>query len=405
MKGSFRKRGCKCPKDKKRCTCGATWSFRIDIGIDPVTGKRRQKEGYGYRTRAEAEDAAAKVYAQILEGSYVAEKNILFKDFAPIWLESYESSGRVKASTVEIRRKKLNVLLKCFANVQMKAITTMMYQSVLDDLAKKYARKTVASVHEVASLIFKKAVEMEIIAKDPTRKAQVPFIQKTLEEVEAEEEVPKYLEKDQLQIFLNAAKNNPQRYAVFLVLAYTGLRVGELIALKWKDIDFEEMTIKVTKTLFNKTGKNTDFTLTLPKTKKSKRTIDVDETVISELKKLKQWQKLIKMKYRSTYQDFDFVFVNDKVTYPGYPLQDQTVWAAMKRLLKRSNLPTNLSPHSLRHTHTSLLAEAGASLETIMERLGHESDVLTKRVYLHVTKALKKEASQKFSELMKSLSS
>ena len=75
----------------------------------------------------------------------------------------------------------------------------------------------------------------------------------------------------------------------------------------------------------------------------------------------------------------------------------------MARMLKLSGLNEELTPHSLRHTHTSLLAEARVGLEEIMERLGHADDEITRKVYLHVTKTMKKEASQKFSELMKSL--
>lgn len=75
----------------------------------------------------------------------------------------------------------------------------------------------------------------------------------------------------------------------------------------------------------------------------------------------------------------------------------------MARLLKIARLNTDLTPHSLRHTHTSLLAEAGVTLEQIMDRLGHSDGQITKDVYLHVTQVMKKEASQKFSELMRSL--
>ena len=75
----------------------------------------------------------------------------------------------------------------------------------------------------------------------------------------------------------------------------------------------------------------------------------------------------------------------------------------MRRLLKLAKLNESLTPHSLRHTHTSLLAEAGVGLPEIMDRLGHADDETTKTIYLHVTKPMKKEASQKFSELMKGL--
>ncbi|WP_367183489.1 tyrosine-type recombinase/integrase [Sporosarcina sp.] len=75
----------------------------------------------------------------------------------------------------------------------------------------------------------------------------------------------------------------------------------------------------------------------------------------------------------------------------------------MARLLKKVDLNLKVTPHSLRHTHTSLLAEAGVGLEEIMDRLGHQDDEVTRRVYLHVTTGMKKEASNKFSELMRSI--
>lgn len=75
----------------------------------------------------------------------------------------------------------------------------------------------------------------------------------------------------------------------------------------------------------------------------------------------------------------------------------------MARLLRVSDLPEGLTPHSLRHTHTSLLAEAGVGLEEIMQRLGHIDDDTTRRVYLHVTKQMKKEAAKKFDDLMDNL--
>jgi len=75
----------------------------------------------------------------------------------------------------------------------------------------------------------------------------------------------------------------------------------------------------------------------------------------------------------------------------------------MARLLKIAGLSSELTPHSLRHIHTSLLAEAGVGLEEIMDRLGHSDDNTTRNVYLHMTKEMKKEASHKFGKLMRSL--
>lgn len=135
-----------------------------------------------------------------------------------------------------------------------------------------------------------------------------------------------------------------------------------------------------------------------PKTPTSVRIIDIDE-----LSKHKLVQKQTMMKHRNRYHNEDFVFVCTDEEVPGYPLYIKKVENSMRRLLKIAELNTKLTPHSLRHTHTSLLAEAGVSLPQIMERLGHKDEDTTKNVYLHVTKEMKKEASQKFKELMENL--
>lgn len=92
MKGSIFRRGCTC--NKKRCTCGSTWHFVIDIGRDPVTGKRKQKTKGGFRTRPEAEEDANELLYEINQGLYVEEQNTLFKDFASEWLPMYSEKIR-----------------------------------------------------------------------------------------------------------------------------------------------------------------------------------------------------------------------------------------------------------------------------------------------------------------------
>ncbi|MNW64199.1 Tyrosine recombinase XerD [compost metagenome] len=103
------------------------------------------------------------------------------------------------------------------------------------------------------------------------------------------------------------------------------------------------------------------------------------------------------------YHDEDFVFAETGDDLPGYPTYIKKIENRMARLLKLAGLNEDLTPHSLRHTHVSLLAQAGVELHEIMDRLGHKDDDTTKHVYLHVTKRKKKEASRKFDELLRGL--
>lgn len=390
MKGYFRKRGNK-------------WSYTIDIGRDPATGKRKQKTISGFKTKKEAQEAAALIQVELTQGTYIEEKNITFEEFAPQWLRIYENQNEVKPGTVRIRQHEINRLLDYLAKLPLKDITRYQYQHALDDLKERgFADNTVSGVHNTGRMIFKKARELEIIKKDPTEFAVPKRSKKTIEELE-QEEIPLYLEKEELHLFLQTSEEQglDMDNVIFPLLAYSGMRIGELVALKWKDIDFHENTITITKTVYNPKNNVKKIELVPPKTKSSKRTIVIDTDVMKKLRKHLHYQNEMKMFLRDSYNDQGFVFASIE-NNPGYPMHRKTIENRMRRLLKLAGLNDELTPHSLRHTHVSLLAEAGVSLELIMERMGHSDDKTTKDVYLHVTKTAKKEASQKFSELMKS---
>ena len=402
MKGHFYRRGCKCKK--KKCTCGAKWAFTVDIGIDPLTGKRKQKVKSGFNTKQEAEEAAATLIHEINEGTYVEETDKTFVDFANEWLPVYSESKDVKPGTIRVRLHEIGRLLPFFAKLKLKDITRKMYQDALNDLKDQgLSDSTREGINRTGRMIFRKALELELIKKDPTEFAYVKKDKKTIEQLEVEE-VPNYLEKEELALFLETAKQNglEHDYLVFLILAYTGMRVGELVALKWKDVDFLNHTISITKTYYNPNNNTVEYQLVTPKTRKSRRKIVVDEDVIQALKDHKEAQNQVRLRLGDDYYNRDFIFAKMERQF-GYPIVIKNVRDRMKRLLRIAGLNEELTPHSLRHTHTSLLAEANVSLEQIMDRLGHTDDQITKNVYLHVTKEMKKEASQKFSELMRSL--
>ncbi|GEL76663.1 site-specific integrase [Tenuibacillus multivorans] len=402
MKGHVYRRGCTCKK--RKCTCGAKYTFVVDIGTDPKTGKRKQKSKGGFKTKQEAELALASLIHDIQAGTFIKESEELFKDFAKSWLVIYAETNLVKPGTIRVRQHEINNLLPYLANLKLKHINRETYQNALNDLKEKgYADNTLSGIHRTGRMIFRKAIEMEKIKRDPTEFAYIRKTKKSVEDLEANE-IPKYLEKEELNLLLQTAKEKGLflDHLMFLILSFTGIRVGELVALKWRDVDFNQHTIRITKTYYNPTNNTLKYQLVPPKTKKSKRTISIDEEVIVHLKRHLALQNKIKMKKRNMYHDEDFIFTK-KERHPGYPILIKVVETRMKRLLKIAQLNEDLTPHSLRHTHTSLLAEANVNLEIIMERLGHTDDQTTKNIYLHVTQEMKKEASQKFGELMRSL--
>lgn len=417
MKGHFYKPHCKCvdskgeSKKSKKCNCGASWSYILDIGIDPLTGKRKQKKKGGFPTKTEAQDAAAILYAELTQGTYVGEKDITFEEFVKTWEGIYKGTGKTKISTHMVRYHQVRRLKPYLNKLKMRNITRDMYQEVLNHLKENgkkegvgYADNTLSGVHSTGRAIFKKAVELGVIRNDPTQYAYVPKTQKTIDELENQEEEIKYLEKEELALFLRTAQEDglDGDYETFLTLAYTGMRIGEFTVLRSSDIDFTNNRISITKTYFNPTNNMTHYKLLTPKTKTSARTIDVDPIVTKALEEYLVRLGSIKKQYGGSYYDKGYIMPNIN-KHPGYPRTVKQFQLRMNRLLGLAGLNTDLTPHSLRHTHVSLLAEAGAELHEIMDRLGHKDDDTTQQIYLHVTKEKKKEASHKFAELMRGL--
>lgn len=385
---------------------GKTWTYIVEGPRDPVTNERNQIPKGGFRTKKEAEEAARILEVQIQNGTYVKEQKVSFREYSTRWKRLYAagvvSVKKPKKPSIRQRDFQVGSLLEYFDAVCISKITSHQYQDVLLDLIEKMERNTVVGIHGVARMIFRRAMQDGIIKVDPTEYAKVP---RTDDE---EEEVPKYFEKEQLGEFLQLAKSRgiDDDFPIFLILAYTGMRIGELCVLKWNDVDFENRTISINGTLYNPESLSNTYEIMTPKTKSSRRTIDVDQVVMTELERLRAVQNEFKMLHRKTYHDAGFVFGRrDKPTNMveppyGYPPKVRNIEYHMKRITSWMNLPFRVTPHTLRHTHASLLAEAGASLEAIQERLGHKDDKITRLVYTHVTKTVKRRTSLLFEALM-----
>lgn len=414
MKGSYFKRGCTCGEE---CNCDKKWSFVIDVGKYLKLGKRKQIWRDNFDTREEAEVAAAAEIEKIKQGKFHIETDMLFKEYADVWLAEYIKVTNPKPGSVRIRKYGINKFLPYFKDIKLKNITEEMYQDVLEDLkvkgkrnGKGLGRNTLETIHVTGTLLFGKAVDKKLLNDNPTTNAylikdNVKIINEDEEDKKDKKEImglPKFLELEELAHFLDIVREKGlyMDELFFNTLSYTGMRVGELVALKWRDIDFEKHTISINKTYYNPKNNTTKYVLVQPKTIKSKREITVDPELIELFKSHKQNQDKIISHLGESYFNRDFIFTNLN-RHPGYPVLIKFVEIRMARLIKFSGLNSELTPHSLRHTHTSLLAQAGVEEDEIMDRLGHQDDETTKKVYLHVTNHRRKNASTKFSNLLR----
>jgi integrase len=379
---------------------GKTWSYHIYLGKDPLTNKRLEISKGGFKTKKEAQAAARLVELEKDNGTLIRESKIPFETFANDWLKTY-SRGGVKISSVRAREKEMKHFISVWGTYPISRITKKMYEERLLELNERYSHNYVGGIHACGRMIFRKAKTQGVIKINPTEDFQLPKKQRSVEALEKEQEEILYLEKEELAQFLKQAHTEglEMDHLVFTVLSYTGLRIGELLALKWSDFNEKQGTIRITKTLYNPNNNIEEYQLLTPKTAGSVRTLRIDEMIIGMLKKHRILQNETKLKNRLLYKDSGFIFARGD----GQPQLRKVIETRLKRLLKKAGMERNITPHSFRHTHTSLLIEAGVGIKEIQQRLGHSDINTTMNIYAHMTANMEEKASQQFSKLMKDL--
>ncbi|RDW20058.1 site-specific integrase [Oceanobacillus arenosus] len=383
---------------------GKKWAYKVYAGKNPITGKDNTPiSKSGFRTKKDAQLAAALVERQFHNKEYIQPSKVTFNILCDDWEKHYVSSMGAKESSLRARKKALKHIRNEFGDNPIQKISKKDYQDTIDKLAKKYSVNYVSSIHSSANMVFSYAKENKLIKDIPTNEIKLPKKKKTVADLEKGDSIKeKFLEKEELEEFLTETKNEGLEgdLLTFTLLAYTGLRVGETVALKWSDIDFDNQTLTVYRTYYNPTNNKIKYTLQTPKTETSHRTITIDKLVIDLLQLHKKEQDKIKNDNAPFYNDNDFIFATNE----GYPKTIKAISIRLQRLLKKTKIKKDITPHSFRHTHTSLLIEANVHIKEIQERLGHSDINTTMDIYAHMTKNLKKEASNKFSDLMKDLS-
>lgn len=372
------------------------WEGYAEGPPHPVTGKRQQIRRRG-KTQNEVKTKILIALRELEESIFDVRKSkkITFAQVADKWFETYQATG-VKGKTINTRRYQVQTLKKYLGDIPILNITFSVYQDLINKLAKKLERSTIKGLHSCAQMIFKYAKKDGIIKNLPSEDIVIPKKILTVEEIEQNTIEEKYLTTKELNEFLKAVREHGLDLDLerFYLLAFTGMRSGELCALKWSDINFKNKTIRITKTLYSETNSMKNYELTPPKTKKSIRTFEVVTPVMNLLKAHRNRQLKLKVRYRDHIEhDADFVFCR----LNGYPFTTHDVNQRMKRLLKFTDINKSASPHIFRHTYISMLAESGVDLKLIMDKVGHDDVRTTMQIYTHVTEKMRTNASKKIS--------
>ncbi|MCD8784448.1 site-specific integrase [Staphylococcus xylosus] len=378
---------------------GNTWRYRISLGKNPNTDKYEYISKSGFARKSDAKNHAEMVERQIRNGEYIAPSTHTFNYVADEWINHY--SRNAKVSSVRAREKAIYHAKQQFGNRSIQTITKRDYQAFVDDISTRFSKNYVDSIVSSTNLIFKYALDMKIIAKSPIEGIKRTKFKPTVEDLEQNSLQQKFLEKDELFEFLSVAKNHHKplnSFELFTFLAYSGMRAGEVLALKWSDIDYEECTVSITKTYYNPNNNKKNYQILTPKTESSIGKISIDPNVI---KLLQDYKVNVQDKWKNElYVDNDFIFTDNN----GYPLVIKKLSQWIQAIMLQTDIDKNITTHSFRYTHCSLLIEAGVHIKEIQERLRHKDIQTTMNIYASITKSYKKDASQRFSNLMENVS-
>lgn len=364
-----------------------SYMFNAYLGVDPLTGKSKRTTRRGFRTQKEAKLALAELQLEVESQGFSKQDYSTFKDVYELWFAQYKNT--VKASSAErVSRYFDRQILPAFGKLKINKISPAYCQNVVNEWSQKF--KLFGAMKRYTVKIFNFAITQQLISDNPMDRITMP---RRKREIKTKDE-QNFLDKDQLKKFLELAKKNEnqQYYAMFHTLAYTGLRKGELMALTWSDISFIQNKIHINKSVSYL--KNGNF-ISSTKNSSSDRDIIIDQSTATLLKKWKLEQKK------------SFLSKGIRIKTDS----EQLVFSSTKnKIIQQNALNEHLrfypdfviTPHGFRHTHASLLFEAGATMKEVQERLGHSDIKTTLNIYTHVTKNAEKGVADKFSKYMNS---
>ena len=362
------------------------------LGVDPLTGKQKNFDRRNFKTKKVAESAYNRAKIAFEDGEYRQKTNrYTFAEVYNQWFKVYKNT--VKESTY-VKTEELfnNHILPAIGEYVLAQIKPYHLQDAVDDWHQRLSKYKV--IYNYMKRVFKYALLQEYIKANPTDKVIVPTKKIDYENHKREKD---FYSKPELEHLMTVLKEQEtlKWYAVFRLLAYSGIRRGEALALTWDDIDFKTSNLNIDKTVTQ--GENNTLILQPPKTDAGIRKIGLDRGTLKILRrwKIEQAELLLGLGFNAL-QSKQLVFSNEK---NNSFLALSAFRNAFERICERHDIEM-IHIHGFRHTHASLLFEAGLKMDEVKERLGHEKITTTMDIYTHVTPDRKDKAGEKFAKYM-----
>ncbi|MDW3216245.1 MAG: tyrosine-type recombinase/integrase [Ilumatobacteraceae bacterium] len=349
-------------------------------------GKRRQSKR-SFRTKKEAQAALTELLAAHQTGTFVAPSRMPLRDFVEPWLAALENQGR-KPTTLRGYRRSLDAyVLPRLGDVALQELRASDLDALYAELLRSGGRRgqglsmtTVHHVHAAMNKMLHDAERKGLVIRNVAKLANAP----TLTTARAKGPEMRVWLPDELARFLASIEGN-RNEMLFRLMAMTGIRRGEVVALRWSDVELSGHRLTVNQAATVIDG---DEVVAVPKTRRSRRVIDLDPDTVSMLQRhrARQREQFLMLGVSATASDR--VFTNEI----GEPLRPNSVGQAFRRLVDAVDLSV-IRLHDLRHTHATHLLMAGVNVKVVSERLGHSSVSFTLDTYGHVMPGQQAEAA------------
>jgi len=371
---------------------GVSYRGVIELGECTKTGKRLRKY-FTAPTKKEAERMKNKLISEYSSGSYLETSNKTVKGWIEEWLDTFVyptySPNTIRSYELVIKGH----ILPAFGHIKLQELTTLDLQNYYKKIAvyspvskRSIEPKTIRNVNMVMMAALSRAEKLELVRKNVARAVELPKQKKYVAEVYDREEIAR---------LLAVAKGTSMETAIN-ILIFLGLRRGELLALRFSDIDFEKNTVRISKSIHKVKGA---FVEKPPKTDAGHRLLNAPPSLMEVLQKAREKYEREKAELGSKFHDGDFVIWRKG---NGRPHDPDHFSYQFKQFITTNGFKC-IRLHDMRHTNASLLLTLGVSPKVAQKRLGHSNFGITMDTYSHVLDEVEREATDKLEEALSPL--
>lgn len=363
MKGHIQKRG------------DDTYRLKFDAGRDDKTGKRKTQFVTFHGTKRQAQVKLAELIASVSASTYVEPTKLTVAEFVRSRVDHWEAAGDISARTAQRYRQLVEnqivprigaKLIQKLRPLDIEAFHADLRTSGRADGKGGLAPRSIGHAHRVLSKALRDAVKNEIIVRNVARAEPAPKVPDA--EMVIVQDVPALIEK----------LKGTRLHVEAMVALFTGMRAGEILALKWGRVDLDKKIIFVREAI--EQTKIHGIRFKTPKSKAGRRDITLPDLLAEVLREHRKAQLEFRMQIGAGKLAADSLLFS---TINGDPIAPNTVSSAWADLAQNLSIP-EVTFHGLRHTHASQLIDAGVDIVTISKRLGHAKPDITLRIYAHL---------------------